>query len=107
MRYKTKILSLVCVLMLPLGLLGCSQELPENDMDMFCFLIGVGIAKTTCKIAYADLENHQFASFHKFSPCKRIIIAEEKKRLILYDKLYDLVKSYICEVKKLNTMKND
>lgn len=33
MRNKTKILSLVCVLMLPLGLLGCSQELPENDIS--------------------------------------------------------------------------
>jgi len=33
MRYKTKILSLVCVLMLSLGLFGCSQELPENDIS--------------------------------------------------------------------------
>ncbi|MBQ7763979.1 hypothetical protein IJ384_01280 [bacterium] len=69
------------------------ENLPEEDMDMFCLLIGAGIAKFTCEIVYSTVKVPRF--------CENIIRDEAKLRLSLYEKCQELVKGYICEVKNM------
>ena len=70
------------------------NNLPVEDMDMFCLLSGVRIARTMCKLVYSTVNVPFF--------CEGTLRYEEKKRLELYDECSMLVKGYIREFKLLN-----
>lgn len=74
------------------------KVLPRSDEEMFCLLLGVMIAKTTCQMTYKTTKLN-FVHFPPDSPIHKVIKQEEKARMKLYEQANELVSSYIAEVK--------
>ena len=85
----------ICYTQLLSDFLGApyKDKLPVEEMDMFCLLQGIGIAKNLCKLVYSTV-NVPIV-------CENLLRYEEKQRLELYDECYNIAKGYICQVKTL------
>lgn len=69
------------------------NNLPTEDMELFCLLTGVNRAKTLCQAVYSTIKVPIM--------CENLLRYEEKRRLALYDECHVLIKGYIYQVKNL------